>query len=109
MKNRKHHRLHRKLRIRRKISGTADRPRLSVFKSNRAVYAQLIDDTAGKTIIGAGVSGKSVSAGQDLGKKVAVLAKKHNISTVVFDRNGRAYHGTVKAIADAVREGGITV
>lgn len=101
-----------KLGIRRKISGTAERPRLSVFRSNRAIYAQLINDIKGETV--AAVSSKelgksvlNVESSKEVGKKLAEKAKAAGLDTVVFDRNGYPYHGRVKAFAEGVREGGI--
>ncbi len=101
-------------RIRRKVSGTAERPRLAVHFSNKNVYAQLIDDTAGTTIAaastktpGVGMSGSSVTAATKVGEVIADLAKKANIEKAVFDRGGFVYHGKVKALADAAREGGL--
>lgn len=103
----------RKLRSRRKISGTDDRPRLSVFRSSSHVYVQVIDDELGKTLL----SMSSYSKGQakragvevcsDIGKEVAKACLEKQISRVVFDKNGYAYHGRVKAIADGAREGGL--
>ena len=102
-----------KQRIRKKISGTADLPRLSVFRSNKAIYCQLIDDVAGKTIasatsVGAALTGTKSEQAKAVGKAIAEKASAQNISSVVFDRNGYLYHGRVKALADGVREGGLT-
>jgi len=101
-----------KLGIRRKISGTAQRPRLSVFRSNRAIYAQVIDDVKGVTM--ASISSKeigqevlNVESSKEVGKKLAEKVKEVGLETVVFDRNGYPYHGRVKAFAEGVREGGI--
>ncbi len=102
-----------KLGIRRKISGTAERPRLSVFRSNRAIYAQMIDDVKGVTM--AAVSSKelgkdavlNIEISKEVGKKLAEKAKAAGLETAVFDRNGYPYHGRVKAFAEGVREGGI--
>jgi len=98
--------------IRKKIRGTAERPRLSVFKSNTGIYAQLIDDT--KSITLASVSTKELSLhrvnvenAKNVGKKVAEKALAAGINEVVFDRNGYLYHGNIKALADGVREGGL--
>jgi len=99
--------------IRRKISGTAEKPRLSVFKSNKAVYAQLIDDVNGHTIAFAsskeqGVVGNAkVSDSLEVGKKLAEKALEKGISEVKFDRGGYIYHGKIKALADGAREGGL--
>ncbi|HTK03356.1 MAG TPA: 50S ribosomal protein L18 [Alphaproteobacteria bacterium] len=94
----------RKRRVKAKISGTADRPRLTVFKSNQYVYAQIIDDEKGHTLVSAkGVKVDGEKVGEDLAKKA--VAKK--IKKVVFDRNGFMYHGRIKAIADGARKGGL--
>ena len=100
-----------KTRIRGKISGTASRPRLSVFRSNKQIYAQLIDDLAGKTLAAASSKGltegnKSEIAAQ-VGKAIAEKALAAGITEVVFDRNGYLFHGRVKSLADAAREGGL--
>ncbi len=100
-----------KTRIRGKISGTASRPRLSVFRSNKQIYAQVIDDLAGKTLVSASSKGlaegtKSEIAAQ-VGKAIAEKALAAGISEVVFDRNGYLFHGRVKSLADAAREGGL--
>jgi large subunit ribosomal protein L18 len=99
--------------IRKKIAGTSNAPRLSVFKSNSSIYAQLIDDTLGKTIVAASSKelsdGRSVntSVSSQVGKKLAEKATAAGITTAVFDRNGYLYHGKVKALADGAREGGL--
>lgn len=100
-------------RIRKKISGTSSIPRLSIFRSNKNIYAQCIDDLSGKTI--ASASSKSVSTdgtkidvAKAVGSALAEKAKSAGISTVVFDRGGNLYHGRVKALAEGVREGGLT-
>ncbi|MBN2484559.1 MAG: 50S ribosomal protein L18 [Bacteroidales bacterium] len=104
-----------KQRIRKKISGTQERPRLTVFRSNKQLYAQLVDDLAGSTLVSVSSLDKSL-AGQKvnkseqaklLGKLAAEKSKEAGISEVVFDRNGYLYHGRVKAFADAAREGGL--
>jgi large subunit ribosomal protein L18 len=103
------HRRH--LRVRKKVSGTAERPRLVVFRSDKHIYAQLVDDGAGRTI--ATVSSLKLRAGKkserasDVGKQVAAIAKDRGITRVVFDRGGYKYHGRVKAVADGAREGGL--
>jgi len=106
----------RRLRIRRgirsKISGTAERPRLSVFKSNKAIYAQLIDDMSGHTLTAANsieldVKNSKVEDSKSVGVKLAERAKASGIESIVFDRGGYQYHGKVKALADGVREGGL--
>lgn len=95
--------------IRRKVRGTASRPRLSVFRSNKRLYVQLIDDAKAVTLASAWIAGKSVAKASELGKTIAQKAAGLNIRTVVFDRSGYRYHGAIKAVADGVREGGITV
>lgn len=106
----------RKVRIRKKISGTAARPRLVVFRSNLHMYAQVVDDTTGSTLVStstltltkAGEKSSSNKVGANLvGKEIARLAKEKNITQVVFDRNGYLYHGRIQAIADGAREGGL--
>ena len=106
----------RKIRIRKKVSGTADRPRLVVFRSNLHIYAQIVDDAEGKTLAASSTlalakeeSGLHCNkAGcEKVGKDIARLAKEKNITTVVFDRNGYLYHGRVKAVADGAREAGL--
>lgn len=100
--------------IRAKISGTAERPRLSVFRSNKAIYAQLIDDIAGRTLVAASsaevkseVNGFTVETAKKVGQRLAEKASAQSISAVVFDRNGYLYHGKVKALAEGAREGGL--
>lgn len=100
--------------IRRKISGTSEKPRLSVFKSNKNIYAQLIDDINGHTLAFASSSelqSELNNTNQDLsknvGKKLAEKATSNGIETVVFDRGGYLYHGNVKALAEGAREGGL--
>jgi large subunit ribosomal protein L18 len=98
--------------IRMKISGTSERPRLSVYRSNTAVYAQLIDDSKSNTIVASysketEVKGNNVAAATAVGKKLAEKAIAAGVSKVVFDRNGYLYHGKIKAIADGAREGGL--
>ena len=109
-------RKHRKIRIRKKISGTTERPRLVVFRSNLHIYAQIVDDTSGKTLAAASTltlsktneKARSNKEGANLvGKEVARLAKEKSIAKVVFDRNGYLYHGNVKAVADGAREAGL--
>jgi large subunit ribosomal protein L18 len=102
------HRLARKRRIRTKVHGTAERPRLAIYCSLTRITAQIIDDVAGKTIAFAGTSkGKNVKEAAALGKSIAAKAKDANVTSVVFDRAGRKYHGRIKALADAAREGGL--
>ncbi len=116
MAKNKNARLYRKERIRKKIFGTAERPRLSVFRSEKHLYAQIIDDVDGKTLMGTSTKSKDFSAAKDagnvkgaqvLGKLVAQKALQSNIKEVVFDRGGFLYHGRIKAFADAAREGGL--
>ena len=102
-------------RIRSKVSGTAQKPRLSVFRSNKDIYAQLIDDTTGTTLASAnsrqkdlaGLKGNKVEKSMEVGKALAAKAKSLGIEVCVFDRGGYLYHGRVKAIADGAREGGL--
>lgn len=102
-----------KRRVRGKIQGTAECPRLSVFRSNKQIYAQIIDDRAGRTLAAAGSLGADEAKGVKLdqaaavGKMIAEKAKAAGIETVVFDRNGYLYHGRVKTLAEAAREGGL--
>lgn len=111
--NKTNSKLRRQIRTRSKIKGTADRPRLSVYKSNRFIYAQLIDDTARKTIIG--VSQKHLAKAQQgkvtKAKAVGVLlsekAKEKKIRKAIFDRGSYKYHGRVKGVAEGAREGGL--
>jgi large subunit ribosomal protein L18 len=99
--------------IRRKVSGTAERPRLSVYRSNTAIYGQLIDDKNGQTLSSASSQelGKfksvNVERSKEVGKKLAEKAKANGIESVVFDRNGHIYHGNIKAFAEGAREGGL--
>jgi large subunit ribosomal protein L18 len=101
-------------RIRRKLAGTAERPRLAVFRSVAHIYAQVIDDAAGKTLASASsvdkgnrTNGGNVAAAKAIGKLVAEKAKEKGIKQVVFDRGGYQYHGRIKALADAAREAGL--
>ena len=108
-------RLKRRRRVRAKVVGTAERPRISVFRSNRGIHAQLIDDTAGRTL--AAVvwtesdlrSLKPMEQAGKAGELLAERAKAAGVEAAVFDRGGYRYHGRVKAFADGVREGGLTV
>ena len=97
------------MRIRAKVSGTKDRPRMAVFRSNTSLYVQMIDDGTGRTLMAASIKGASMVNAKKLGTDIVVLAKKHHIKAVVFDRGGYRYHGVVKVLADAVREGGLLV
>ena len=100
-------------RIRRKLSGTGERPRLNVYRSLGHIYAQVIDDQKGETLISVSTltlkakSGGNVAAAKEIGKAVAELAVKKGIKQVVFDRGGYLYHGRIKALADAAREAGL--
>jgi large subunit ribosomal protein L18 len=111
-------RIKRQVRVRKKIKGTTERPRLNVFKSARHIYAQLIDDTRGVALVSAStvmdevVAGLKYTGNTDAARKVgAVIAQRaltRDIKAVVFDRNGFLYHGRVKALADAARENGLS-
>ena len=98
-------------RIRAKLSGTAERPRLNVYRSLNNIYAQVIDDQKGETLVSASSikmkTGGNVAAAKEIGKVVADLAVQQGIKKVVFDRGGYLYHGRVKALADAAREAGL--
>lgn len=105
----------RKQRIRKKVSGTSERPRLSVFRSSKHIYAQVIDDTTGKTLASASSNGKSFSGdgnktdvARSVGSAIAKACADHGVEKVVFDRNGYIFHGRVKALADAAREAGLS-
>jgi large subunit ribosomal protein L18 len=112
------HRATKKARIRRKISGTAERPRLSIFRSNENMYAQLIDDVKGTTLLEASSLAKELAAelkdskgkitkSKAVGKLLAKKAIEKGITTAVFDRSGYRYHGRVQAVAEGAREGGM--
>jgi large subunit ribosomal protein L18 len=98
-------------RIRRKMAGTAERPRLNVYRSLNHIYAQVIDDQKGETLVSASTiktkSGGNVASAKEIGKAVAEQAIKQGIKKVVFDRGGYLYHGRIKALADAAREAGL--
>jgi large subunit ribosomal protein L18 len=98
-------------RIRRKLAGTGARPRLNVYRSLSHIYAQVIDDQKGETLVSASTikmkTGGNVAAAKEIGKTVAELAVKQGIKKVVFDRGGYLYHGRIKALADAAREAGL--
>jgi large subunit ribosomal protein L18 len=101
-------------RIRRKLAGSSERPRLAIFRSVAHIYAQVIDDSRGTTLVsassvdkGAKTNGGNVAAAKAIGKLVAERAKEKGIKSVVFDRGGYQYHGRVKALADAAREAGL--
>lgn len=107
----------RRARIRRKVTGTSDRPRLTVYKSLKHMYAQLVDDVAGKTLVSVGTTSKALkdevkesdktAAAKKVGEAIARAAKEKGIEQVVFDRNGFDYHGRVEAVAAAAREAGL--
>ena len=112
--DRKMERERRHKRVRTKISGTAERPRLCVYRSNKNIYAQIIDDTVGKTLASASTQDKEVktkyancAAAKEVGTLIAKRATEKKIKTVVFDRSGYIYHGVVKELAEAAREGGL--
>ena len=112
--DRKMERNRRHLRVRTKISGTAERPRLCVYRSNTNLYVQIIDDVAEKTLVAASTLDKDVKtkhankeAAKELGTLIAKKAADKKITTVVFDRGGYIYHGVVKELAEAAREGGL--
>ena len=100
-------------RIREKLSGTSVRPRLNVYRSLNHIYAQIVDDMGGKTLVSASTrqakskTGGNVAAAKEIGKVVALKAKEKGITQVVFDRGGYLYHGRIKALADAAREAGL--
>jgi large subunit ribosomal protein L18 len=106
-------RLRRRRRVRAKIRGTAERPRLSVFRSNRGVFAQLIDDNSGKTLTAVNWTEKDLRGlepmdqAKRVGELIAERAKEAGVESCVFDRGGYRYHGRVRALADAAREGGL--
>ena len=107
-------RLHRHKRVRGKVSGTPERPRLNVFRSETNIYAQIIDDTKGTTLVSASslekgfsCDGTKTDAAKKVGEMVAERAKAKGIEAVVFDRGGYLYHGRVKALAEGAREGGL--
>ena len=99
--------------VRKKINGTTDRPRLSVFRSNKGLYVQVIDDLKGETIAAAstielGDKAKlNIESSKSVGKKIAEKALASGVQTIVFDRNGYLYHGNIKALAEGAREGGL--
>ncbi len=110
-------RIKKKQRVRKKVTGTPERPRLCVFRSAKHMYAQIIDDVAGHTLVAASTCEKEALAGQKfdskklaavfVGKLVAERAKEKGITKVVFDRNGYIYHGRIKAVSDGAREAGL--
>ena len=107
-------RLKRRRRVRAKVRGSAERPRISVFRSNRGIFAQLVDDVEGKTLARAShgglkknFKGTKTEQAAEVGKALAAEATKAGVESVVFDRGGFLYHGRVKALADGAREGGL--
>lgn len=98
-------------RLRKKIQGTAEKPRLCVFRSNKSIYCQLIDDLQGQTLASASskaiTSGTKVEQAKEVGKAIAEKAKALNVDQIVFDRSGYIYHGRIKALADGAREAGL--
>ena len=107
-------RARRKLRVRKKIYGTPERPRMTVFRSNKHTYIQIIDDTTGRTLAAASNKEKELASVKNtvaeagkIGETIAERLKKANITKVVFDRNGYLYHGVIKAVADGARKAGI--
>ncbi len=110
--NKKTQREKRQARIRAKVSGTPTKPRLSVFRSNRAIYAQLIDDTTSTTLAAADSRNSKdktlLAQAEEVGSSIAAAAKKIDINQVVFDRGGYKFHGAVKQLADTAREQGLT-
>ena len=112
--DRKMERARRHLRVRRKISGTAERPRLCIYRSNTNIYVQIIDDVAGNTLVQASTLDKEIKtkhankvAAKEVGQLIAKRAIEKKIENVVFDRGGYIYHGVVKELAEAAREGGL--
>ena len=110
-KTREEKRYRRHLRVRKKVTGTAERPRLVIFRSVKHIYAQLVDDVARRTIATVSSTdigeGKKTTKSTEVGKRIAARAKDAGITQVVFDRAGYKYHGRVKAVADGAREGGL--
>ena len=108
-------RIRRHTRVRKVVSGTKEMPRLNVFRSNKAIYAQVIDDVAGTTLVSSSTlelkikNGGNIEAAQAVGKDIAGKCKKAKINKVVFDRGGYLYHGRVAALADAAREAGLEI
>lgn len=100
-------RIRRKIKIRTNLSGTASQPRVSIFRSNRAIYAQAIDDQNGKTLVAADSiksTSKPLEQAEEVGKKLADALKAKKVDKIVFDRNGYKYHGNVKKVAETLRE-----
>ncbi|MEN2993515.1 MAG: 50S ribosomal protein L18 [Bacteroidia bacterium] len=115
LKEKRYRRLRIKRRVRKKVFGTPERPRLSVFRSNRYIYAQVIDDTKGITLVSASSrepevaqeGGRPIERSRRVGLLIAQRAKAKGIERIVFDRNGYRYHGNVRALAEGAREGGL--
>ena len=112
--DRKMERTRRHIRVRNKVSGTAERPRLCVYRSNSNLYAQIIDDVAGNTLVSCSTLDKTIKtkyankqAAKEVGSMIAKKALEKKIDTVVFDRGGYIYHGVIKELAEAAREGGL--
>lgn len=112
--DRKMERRRRHLRVRRKISGTSERPRLCIYRSNTNIYVQIVDDVAGNTLVSCSTLDKNIKtkhankeAAKEVGTMIAKKALEKNIKTVVFDRGGYIYHGVVKELAEAARKGGL--
>ena len=112
--NRNEERIRRHIRVRRKISGTAECPRLCIYRSNKNIFAQVIDDVAGKTLVSASTLDKeiktkhsNIEAAKELGALIAKRAIEKNIKTVVYDRGGYIYHGVVKEFAESARSAGL--
>jgi large subunit ribosomal protein L18 len=109
-KTRPEKRYRRHLRVRKKVRGTTERPRLVIFRSLKHIYAQLVDDVSQRTLMtvsDAALEGKKSEKSSEVGKRIAARAKEAGITQVVFDRAGYKYHGRVKAVADGAREGGL--
>lgn len=107
-------RIKRHIKLRKVVTGTAERPRLAVYRGLKHLHAQLIDDATGRTLTGlsdkaVNASGNGIERAKALGSEIAKRAQAMNVSSVVFDRGGFAYHGQVKAVAEAVREAGINI
>jgi len=106
-----------KYRIRKRLSGSGERPRMTVYRSNKQIYVQLVDDVTGQTLVSASSKEKEIASqkvnkidqAKLVGKRIAEKAKEKGIETVVFDRNGYLYHGRVKNLADAARESGLKI
>jgi large subunit ribosomal protein L18 len=117
LKNKTSHKVNKRLknkaRIRKKVDGHPERPRLAVFRSGRHVYAQIIDDQSGKTLVSystleGGLKNKNIDSAKQVGQEVAKRALAKDIKSVVFDRSGYVFHGRVKAVADGAREAGLS-